>query len=188
MNEKFCRHCRQTKPVSEFYQWPGKQPSISAHCKPCTKERVRARELAKPEQVRATRRLWEERNKEKLSAYQAERRERPGEREKAKERVRRWREDNPQRERDNHIRKHYGLPRGSYEKMLEEQNGKCAICEATKPGGKGRFHIDHCHSKGSVRGLLCHNCNILLGHSKDDPDILRKAITYLMEGITRTSS
>jgi hypothetical protein len=63
--------------------------------------------------------------------------------------------------------------------LLQSQGGRCAICHTDQPGGHGRFHIDHDHVSGRIRGLLCNNCNRGLGSLKHDPDFLRKAITYL---------
>jgi hypothetical protein len=60
---------------------------------------------------------------------------------------------------------------------LEKQK-VCAICHNAP---RGRLRIDHNHSTGKYRGLLCDNCNIGLGHFKDSPELLRKAIRYLKE-------
>lgn len=68
----------------------------------------------------------------------------------------------------------YGLPLGSYDKMLEEQNNKCAICMERKS-----LVIDHDHKTGNVRGLLCMSCNSALGKFKDSELILASAIRYL---------
>lgn len=54
-------------------------------------------------------------------------------------------------------------------------NPDCALC------GEPGQHIDHCHTTGRVRGHLCNNCNKGLGHFKDNPDTLLKAIEYLKE-------
>ena len=97
-----------------------------------------------------------------------------------------WREKNPGRSADYHLRKHYGLALGEYDRMLAKQDGRCAICKTKEPGGQTkkngespRFHVDHCHDTGVVRGLLCHNCNVGIGNMRHDPEILRKAIDYV---------
>jgi hypothetical protein len=76
-------------------------------------------------------------------------------------------------------KKLYGLEDGDYERMLAEQNHSCGICGTDAPGGKGRFHIDHCHKANKVRALLCHNCNRGIGLLKDSPEILTKAAEYI---------
>jgi hypothetical protein len=62
-----------------------------------------------------------------------------------------------------------------YESMLESQNKKCGICEKDmdKP------YVDHDHTTGIVRMLLCHHCNTLLGMAKEDKTILENAINYI---------
>jgi hypothetical protein len=81
--------------------------------------------------------------------------------------------------REYNLRKTYGLEPGDFERMLAAQGGVCAICGTDTPKGKGNFHVDHCHSTGAVRGLLCHDCNTGLGKFKDDTAQLQKAISYL---------
>ncbi len=73
----------------------------------------------------------------------------------------------------------YAITEQQWSEMLARQGGKCAICHAAEAGGKGGWHIDHCHETGRVRGLLCHHCNTGLGLFKDDPDLLTKALHYL---------
>lgn len=68
----------------------------------------------------------------------------------------------------------YGITLEIYDAMLASQDGKCALCKKDKPGGKGKWHIAHLGGTNqsvrkqcaadSVRGLLCHNCNVSLGH------------------------
>lgn len=78
------------------------------------------------------------------------------------------------------LRKTYGLTPAQFEAMLEAQNGKCAICGKEAPNHhKKRLNVDHCHTVGTIRGLLCDACNRGLGLFKDDLDLLRKAIAYL---------
>ena len=66
-----------------------------------------------------------------------------------------------------------------YEATLEEQGGVCAICKTDTPGGRGTFHADHDHSTGQTRGVLCHSCNVGLGHFLDNADLLQAALDYL---------
>ena len=81
--------------------------------------------------------------------------------------------------REGHLRRRYGITPEDYDGLLAHQQGVCAICGATEPGGRGRFHVDHCHDEGIIRGLLCANCNQGLGKFKDDPTLLTSAIAYL---------
>ena len=75
----------------------------------------------------------------------------------------------------------FGITLKEYDKILEKQDGGFKICGTKIPRGSGRFHIDHNHSTGKIRGLLCSSCNVGLGHFKDDIETLAKAITYLVE-------
>jgi hypothetical protein len=68
----------------------------------------------------------------------------------------------------------YGIGAADADRMLEEQGGLCALC-----GEALAEHVDHCHEKGHVRGILCFNCNGGLGQFRDRVDILQKAIDYL---------
>ena len=85
-------------------------------------------------------------------------------------------------ERRSKLKATYGITPEQYELMLERQSGKCAICAAKKPGGRTKlFFIDHCHTKGHIRGLLCMRCNTGLGLFFDNPKFLSNAATYLKE-------
>ena len=64
--------------------------------------------------------------------------------------------------------------------MIADQKGKCAICEAELDNGKHTC-VDHCHTTGKIRGLLCTRCNWALGGFKDNPVILHSAIKYLQK-------
>jgi len=74
------------------------------------------------------------------------------------------------------LRWRYGLTLEEYETMEKNQNGCCAIC---KTPFEKNGEIDHNHTSGKIRGLLCHHCNIALGSFKDNPEILKNAIRYL---------
>lgn len=73
-----------------------------------------------------------------------------------------------------------------YREMQNKQNNCCAICKKPETQFKIKskkikmLAIDHCHSTGKIRGLLCQNCNIALGGFKDSIETLQSAIKYLM--------
>jgi hypothetical protein len=76
------------------------------------------------------------------------------------------------------IERSFGVSKGRYFEILASQGGGCAICGGPSKG-IGKFHVDHCHKTGVVRGLLCSECNLGLGKFKDDPGRLRRAASYL---------
>lgn len=114
--------------------------------------------------------------------------------EPARERARRWHEENPdrfnanqrrrrqlpevkRRERAAHLMRKFGITVEQYEEMLVNQDGGCAIC-GRKPG-KISLHVDHDHETGRVRGALCFRCNNALGDFDDNGDWLVAAANYL---------
>lgn len=90
--------------------------------------------------------------------------------------------------RDNYMReydlfKSYKITIEEYNSMLEEQKECCKICNthisSLKDSRKKNFCVDHCHSTGKIRGLLCDSCNKAIGFFNDDISLLEKAIIYL---------
>jgi len=77
------------------------------------------------------------------------------------------------------VRRTYGITLEDYEKMLEEQCGGCKICGKTEEQEGRRLAIDHCHSSGKVRGILCSNCNQAIGLLNDDAEVIEKAAEYI---------
>lgn len=75
----------------------------------------------------------------------------------------------------------YGVTPEHRDAMWASQGERCAICKGSETAGRGGFHIDHCHSSGTVRGILCNHCNMMLGHSKDNSWVLAAAIEYLRQ-------
>lgn len=78
-------------------------------------------------------------------------------------------------------RRKYGLDESALIRLLSEQGDACAICGVSIIYGerKNNFHIDHDHSTGEVRGVLCPTCNVGLGKLCDDPTRVECAISYL---------
>jgi len=83
----------------------------------------------------------------------------------------------------NHIKK-YGITQDDYRAIIKTQKGVCACC-GKPPGTKGLV-IDHCHTTGTVRGLLCTHCNVGIGCLGDSLTGLEQAIRYLRSVWSRT--
>ena len=75
------------------------------------------------------------------------------------------------------LRHKYQLSWEEYSKMVLLSLGECVICQE-----KADLVVDHCHQTGIVRGLLCQPCNVMLGFSKDRPEVLRAGAVYLLGG------
>lgn len=79
----------------------------------------------------------------------------------------------------------YGVDANRYQELLVEQGGCCAICRKPERHTAGRsgklkdLAVDHCHTAGVVRGLLCGSCNTAIGLFNDDPALLDAAKDYL---------
>ncbi len=79
------------------------------------------------------------------------------------------------------MRTAYGMTLLEYEEMLTIQKGVCAVC-GSAGGGRGvtrTLAVDHCHKTGTVRGLLCPQCNVALGMVKDNASTLAALAMYL---------
>jgi hypothetical protein len=101
-------------------------------------------------------------------------------REDQKKKRRSWYENHPTVAHNSHLKRNFNISHDEYLSLLEEQNGKCAICGSDKPKGRyNHFAVDHDHVTGKLRGLLCSPCNIGIGHLQDSPDLLHKAALYL---------
>lgn len=75
----------------------------------------------------------------------------------------------------------FGITQAEFDRLLTDQDHKCAICRAPDP-----THIDHDHDTGHVRGILCFNCNTGLGSFRDDPERLIRSAQYVIEGSLST--
>ena len=88
--------------------------------------------------------------------------------------------------RNSQLKQNYGMTLEFYNVLLSAQDGVCAICgkPETSKGQGGRVRqlsVDHCHKTGTVRGLLCSDCNTALGMFGDDEERLSNAINYLVD-------
>lgn len=78
------------------------------------------------------------------------------------------------------MKKRTGLNMDEKEAMILAQENRCGACETNLLAMEARHrHVDHDHKTGLVRSILCHHCNVALGHVQDNPNRLRQLITYL---------
>jgi len=85
--------------------------------------------------------------------------------------------------RNCRLRTYYGLTPEEYESLAASQGYKCAICKCPFDGTE---HLDHDHSSGWVRGILCNKCNPAIGLFDEDIVRMQEAIEYLVSNATPT--
>lgn len=102
----------------------------------------------------------------------------------ASEDTRQWNLKNKETARDRYLQRNYGISENEYNARLLSQDNSCPICK--KEFSFGEFGpdspvVDHCHTGGHVRGIICNECNRGLGYFRDNPNALRNAASYLEE-------
>ena len=137
---------------------------------------------ANPEKQKEAIKRWKQNNKHKLREYDRNRRAK----EENKKATRQYRQTEKYKllEKNSRYLKNYGISLDTYNDMLSNQHGVCAICHLPEKAKNNQgelkpLAVDHCHTTGKVRGLLCHSCNVLLGRAYDNTVILASAIEYL---------
>jgi len=89
---------------------------------------------------------------------------------------------NTRKKKEHRLRSGYGVNVAHVWVMYAAQEGRCATCGTDKPGGRWKtLHIDHDHTTGEMRGLLCNDCNMAIGMAKDSPERLEAMAAYLRE-------
>ena len=160
---KECMKCGVVKPLDDFYRSAGMRDGHRNDCKQCNLEEKRQRYIADPAAVKARVKRWQQENPERLNAYRRARRREP---------------EVKKRERAGHLMRKFGITLDQYETMLEAQGGVCAICGRAPRDIS--LHVDHDHSTGQIRALLCFPCNNALADLQEDPGVVRKAAAYLV--------
>lgn len=93
--------------------------------------------------------------------------------------VRKWTQENPEHvrrvQKNNNLKKAYGITLEQYEEKKRTQHNKCAICDKKDQ----TLVVDHNHFTGHVRKLLCHRCNRVLGSIEENIDLLEAMIAYI---------
>lgn len=182
-SEKRCPKCDQIKPAAQFYYTINRKDGLGTYCKECQSATAKARRRNETPEQKETRHLKHrqygrlpksvERRKQRYREMVAD----PVRGPKHKAQRRNYVQTNKTQIR---VRKR-GLTVAEYEAMLAEQNGRCAIC--FRLPGKKPLSIDHDHSTGDVRGLLCGTCNTALGMFRDSVKTINRAARYLIRHV-----
>lgn len=152
---KTCKSCKKSRLLSEFHVRRASADGLALLCKPCARASSNAWYHANKEKARATNRKWRAKNLKRNLAKQ----------------------------RDYGLWHRYRLTPEAYDKLLADQDGKCALCQRVAPSKK-RLNVDHDHKccpgretcGKCIRGLLCNRCNNALGVVEDRLD---RVATYV---------
>ena len=90
-----------------------------------------------------------------------------------------WQKDNPEKKRITVLKTVYGLSEDSYRELIDRTKGVCPICKNEFDYKRYRVCVDHNHSTGFIRGLICSRCNSGLGFFGDNPESILRAYNYL---------
>ena len=74
--------------------------------------------------------------------------------------------------------RYYGLTTEQVDAVFQQDI--CQLCE--EPRGDRRFYVDHCHTTGQNRGVICNRCNLALGHMRDSAPLARRMADYIERG------
>lgn len=159
ISTKTCTKCKLERPIGLFGKRPEYRDGYRTQCNPCRSKMTS--DYQQVEDVRVKRR----------EAYRSARAALVSD--PTKDASLRW----------SKIKTKYGLSRDEYETMLSSQDGACGICRTREPGGRyGVFVVDHCHTGGDVRGLLCNKCNTAIGMLGDTVESAQRVVDYLSTG------
>lgn len=126
------------------------------------------------EKRKAYRKLWTEKNRDRLRELDRQRKQRNREKIALLARLR-YRK-NSQKELDRIRLNKYGVTGEEFRRMLKKQGLKCPICTRNITKNPS---VDHNHLTGKIRGLICNNCNLAMGNAEDSPERLRAMADYL---------
>ena len=149
MQNKVCSKCKIEKPFSSYFKDNNRKIGIRCKCIECCKIDTYS---------------WREKNRSGYNNYAAA-----------------WRAKNPGKQHATDIKRLYGLKIEDYNVLLAAQSCQCKICGKQHDSSlkRGRLYVDHNHTTGAVRGLLCSECNRGIGAMRDSVELLEKSIAYL---------
>jgi ribosomal protein L40E len=149
---KVCTKCGEEKPLFEFHKHKIAKDGLAYVCRSCK------------------------------SAVDKTYRQSAENADNAKNRATKWNRENEERrkliiQKDNYKRR-YGLTSEQKQQLVDGQDGKCAIC-ANDLKDTHDVCVDHNHTTGAIRAILCRKCNLGIGHLQDSIKIVESALEYL---------
>ena len=197
--KKCCTKCSIEKPLTEFGKRKNSKDGLYNWCKKCATEAslLHYRTEKGRETNKRAAANYKLKNEEKIKQYMEEYRKikytpeyKEQQRQKNKlryknnlEKYKQYRESRKNQIRENSLKNNFGINLEEYNNMLEKQNHCCDICGLHKSNFIRHLAVDHCHSTGKIRGLLCVNCNLAIGNFRDDITLIKKAINYIQKHI-----
>lgn len=149
--QKVCSACKVLLPLAEFYERANH--ARYSDCKTCSKAKATAHRKTPHGRAMMVARVMKYRQR------------RP--------------EANKNTKRKVHLKRAFGISIEDYDRRLSEQGGVCAICRKPPAGHLAHLVVDHDHNTEQIRGLLCHRCNLGIGHFRDSVSLLDAAKAYL---------
>jgi hypothetical protein len=191
--KKTCGRCNTPKLLTFFGRDRSAKDGLMSLCKLCRNEEAREWKRTHPESVKASKKKYNQSGK----ASEMWRKQRLRRLDKIKVYQDKYREANREKirtqDRSKKLMDKFGITLEEYDRMLQEQNGTCALCKqpeiaAYKNTGRVKaLAVHHWHSTGVLECLLCQKCNIIIGQGKEDPAFLRLVADWLEVKLSRTS-
>lgn len=170
-NSKFCYKCKRKLSFKNFCKDKNRSDGLSLRCRDCAKsyyKKNRGDILVEKEEyynknsknILRKKKIYYIKNKNSIQEY---------------------RQSHWSTSRNSQLIYHYGITLKDYENMLEKQDYKCKICKKEQETLKKPLVVDHNHTTGKIRGLLCDNCNVGLGRFNDSVSLCKECVKYLEE-------
>lgn len=177
---KACTKCLCTKNLEDFDIHAGRPDGRIGYCKDCRKKQYNQRYAENKNGVRDRQKQYREHLKTDLVLL-AEHRANASKRciaHRARKKMLPNYSEIVKHESRRSILSRHGVRKEQYDKMELAQGGKCKICGGVNKSGR-KLAVDHCHTTGKIRDLLCSKCNVGIGNFNDNPELLIAAAEYL---------
>ena len=138
-----------------------------------TERRLRRNELARARRA-ANPEKWRKISRDKSRKYKTV------DPQRYRDNHRKYRGNNPDAIRNRGLVYKFGITLDDFNDLLVKQNGVCAVCLEGRDTQKHDFSVDHCHSTGRVRGILCSRCNTALGLLKESITRIEALKNYVL--------